>query len=345
VRAARLYGPRDIRVESIPRPEPAAGEVLIGVRAVGICGSDVHYFEDGGIGDAKIHGPHELGHEFAGEIVALGPGVEGPPVGTPVAVEPAIPCGECEFCLQGNPNLCPRIIFVSTPPRGGSLAEFLAHPAGLVFPMTGGLTFADAAMLEPLGVAIHAVNLAKLRPGDTAAVLGSGPIGLLTLQVARLSGARAVFITDLIPERLELARRLGAAGALKADAANPASWVKEQTGGRGVDVVFEAAWAAQTVAQAVEMAKPGGRVVIAGIPAASSDTISFPASSARRKGLTIKLVRRMKHTYPRAMALVQQGLVDVRSLITHRFSLEETAAAFDLVSRRADGVVKALVEM
>jgi L-iditol 2-dehydrogenase len=345
VKAARLYGPRDIRVERINRPEPAAGEVLIRVRAVGICGSDVHYFEDGGIGDAKISGPHELGHEFAGEIVALGPGVEGPRVGTPVAVEPAIPCGQCEFCLQGNPNLCPDIVFVSTPPRGGSLTEFLTHPAGLVFPMVEGLTFADSAMLEPLGVAIHTVNLGKLRPGDTAAVLGSGPIGLLTMQVAKLGGARAVYVTDLIPERLELARRLGAAGVLKADAVDPVVWVKDQTAGRGVDVVFEAAWAAETVAQAVAMAKPGGRVVVAGIPSAARDTISFPASSARRKGLTIKLVRRMKHTYPRAMALVQQGLVDVHSLITHRFSLEEAAQAFDLVSRRADGVVKAMVEM
>lgn len=345
MRAARLHGPHDIRVEVVPRPEPAEGEVLIRVRAVGICGSDVHYFEDGGIGDAKISGPHELGHEFAGEVVAIGPGVEGPLVGTPVAVEPAIPCGHCEFCLQGNPNLCPNIIFVSTPPRRGSLAEFLAHPAALVFPMTEGLDFADAAMLEPLGVAIHTVNLAKLRPGDTAVVLGSGPIGLLTMQVARLGGARTVYVTDLIPERLELARRLGAASVLKADSADPVAWVKEQTAGRGVDVVFEAAWAAQTVSQAVAMAKPGGRVVVAGIPSGPNDTISFPASTARRKGLTIKLVRRMKHTYPRAMALVQQGLVDVRSLITHRFSLEETAAAFDLVSRRADGVVKALVEM
>ncbi|MBC8448140.1 MAG: NAD(P)-dependent alcohol dehydrogenase [Chloroflexi bacterium] len=344
MKSARLYGPRDIRVEEVPRPDPRAGEVLIRVRAVGICGSDVHYFQDGGIGDKRVTEPHELGHEFAGEIVALGPGVAGPPVGTPVAVEPAISCGHCEFCLAGHPNLCPDVLFVSTPPTRGSLAEYIAHPVQLVFPLPEELDFVDGAMLEPLGVAIHSVNLAKLRPGDTAAVLGSGPIGLLTLQVARLGGARRVYATDLVPERLAMAGRLGADGVCQADAADPVAWIEELTGGRGVDVVFEAAWAAETVTQAVAMARPGGRVVVAGIPSAA-DALSFPAGTARRKGLTIKLVRRMKHTYPRATALVEQRLVDVRSLVTHRFPLAEAAAAFELAEARADGVIKALVEM
>lgn len=261
-----------------------------------------------------------------------------------MAVEPAINCGHCEFCLAGHPNLCPDILFVSTPPTAGSLAEYIAHPARLAFPLPAGLDFADGAMLEPLGVAIHSANLAKLRPGDTAAVLGSGPIGLLILQVARLGGARAVYATDLIPERLAMAERLGAAGVLRADVADPVAWVHEVTAGRGVDVVFEAAWAAETVAQAVAMARPGGRVIVAGIPSVE-DRLTFPASTARHKGLTIKLVRRMKHTYPRAMALVQQGLVDVRSLITHRFSLERVGEAFRLVEERAEGVIKALVEL
>ena len=343
MKAARLYGPRDLRVEDVPRPEPQAGDLLIRVCAVGICGSDVHYYEDGGIGENRVTEAHELGHEFAGVVAALGPGVEGPPVGTRVAVEPAIHCGTCEFCLEGNPNLCPHILFVSTPPTRGSLVEYIAHPAALVFPLPEDIDFADGAMLEPLGVAIHTVNLAKLRPGDTAAVLGSGPIGLLTIQMARLGGVRRVYATDLIPERLAMAQRMGADEVLHAGEADPVAWVEELTGGRGVDVVFEAAWAAETVAQATAMAKPGGRVVIAGIP--SEDILSFPASEARRKGLTIKLVRRMKHTYPRSIALVQQGLMDVRSLITHRFPLTEAREAFELAAARADGVVKALVEM
>jgi len=343
VKAARLHGPRDLRLEEIPRPELRAGELLIRVRAVGICGSDVHYYLDGGIGTERVTEPHVLGHEFAGEIVALGPGVEGPPVGTRVAVDPAIPCGRCEFCLEGNPNVCPQIRFRSTPPAGGSMCEFVAHPASLVFPLPERLDFADGAMLEPLGVAIHSVDLGKLRPGDTVAVLGCGPIGLLIIQVARLAGARAVYATDLIPERLAMAERLGANAVLQAEEADPVAWADELTGGRGLDVVFEAAWAAETVAQAMDMAKPGGRVVLVGIP--SEDRLTFPASVARRKGLTIKLVRRMKHTYPRAMALVEQGLVDVRSLITHRFPLAAAREAFELVAARADGVIKALLEL
>jgi L-iditol 2-dehydrogenase len=261
-----------------------------------------------------------------------------------VAVEPAIACGRCEFCLEGNPNLCSHIVFVSTPPRAGSLAEYMAHPAELAFPMPDALDFADGAMLEPLGVAIHTVNLAKLRVGDTVAILGSGPIGLLVLEVARLNGASVAYVTDLSAERLAMAERLGASAVFLAGEADPVGWIEESTHGRGVDVVFEAAWAAETVEQAVTMVKPGGRVVIAGIPSAT-DEIAFPASIARRKGLTIKMVRRMKHTYPRAMALVQRGQVDVRSLITHRFPLEATEEAFQLVESRADGVIKALIEM
>lgn len=344
VKAARLYGAHDLRLEEVPRPEPGPGEVLIRVKAVGVCGSDVHYYQDGGIGVTKVTEPHELGHEFAGEVVQLGPDVTAPDVGTPVAVEPAINCGHCEFCLEGNPNLCPDILFVSTPPTRGSLVEYLAHPAELVFPLADELDYSDGAMLEPLGVAIHTVDLAKLKPGYTAAVLGCGPIGLLTMEVAKVSGARAVYATDLIPERLEAAERLGAAAVLQADSADPVAWVHDLTDGRGVDVVFEAAWAAETVGQAVEMVKPGGTVVVCGIPA-GNDQIAFTASSARRKGLTIKMVRRMKHTYPRAIALVADGLVDTRTLVTHRFSLEDADAAFRLAEARADGVIKAMIEM
>ena len=344
MKAARLYAARDMRVETVPRPEPGEGELLIRVRAVGVCGSDIHYFADGGIGVTKVTEPHALGHEFSGEVVGLGPGVEGPPVGTRVAVEPAISCGHCESCEEGNPNICPQVQFVSTPPLGGSLVEYLVHPAELVFPMPDNMDYADGAMLEPLGVAIHTVNLAKLRPGDTVAVLGSGPVGLLTLEVARISGAAKAFVTDLEPKRLAAAQRLGADAVLQAGVADPVAWIDELTEGRGVDVVFEAAWAAETVAQAVAMVKPGGLVVIGGIPS-GADLISYPASTARRKGLTIKMVRRMKHTYPRSMALVQGGLVDVQSLITHRFPLEASSEAFELVDARADGVIKALIEM
>ncbi len=343
MKAARLYGPGDMRVDEIPTPEPGPGEVLLQVLTVGVCGSGVHYFLDGGIGEEKVKEPFVIGHEFSARVVALGPGVDGPPPGTRVAVEPAIPCGHCEFCQEGNPNLCENLLFCSTPPTPGALCEYMTHPAHLCFPLPDQVDDAAGAMLEPLGIALHAVSLARLHPGDTAAILGCGPIGLLTMQVARISGARAVYMTDLVPERLAMAEKLGATATFKADEGDPVTWVMEQTDGRGVDVAFEAAWAAETVAQVARVARRGGKLVMIGIP--REDEAIFPAHAVRRKGLTIKYVRRMKHTYPRAIPMVRDGLIDVHSLITHRFPLERAPEAYQLVASYREGVIKAVIEV
>jgi L-iditol 2-dehydrogenase len=312
---------------------------------VGICGSGVHYFLDGGIGEDKVTEPFVIGHEFSARVAALGSGVSGPPVGTRVAVEPAISCGKCELCQEGHPNLCENILFCSTPPTEGALRELMTHPADLVFPLPDSINDEEGAVLEPLGIALHAVRLAKLRPGDTIAILGSGPIGLLTLQVALVSGARAAYVTDLVPERLAMASQFGAKATFRVDASgcagDPVAWIMEQTNGRGVDVAFETAWADETPAQAAEVARRGGKVIMAGIP--RENVALFPAHYCRRKGLTIKYVRRMKHTYPRAIAMVRDGLLDVQSLVTHRFPLEKAAEAYKLVASYKDGVVKAII--
>jgi len=343
MKAARLYGPGGLCIDDIPVPAPGPGQVLLQVLSVGICGSGVHYFLDGGIGDDKVDEPFVIGHEFSARVAALGSGVENLPVGTRVAVEPAISCGTCEFCLEGHPNLCENILFCSTPPTQGALQEYMVHPADLCFPLPDSVTNDQGAMLEPLGIALHTVRLAKLQPGDTIAILGCGPIGLLTLEVARISGARAAYVTDVVSERLALAEKLGATAGYKADRGDPVEWVMELTDGRGVDVAFEAAWAEETVAQAAEMARRGGKVIMIGIP--REDVALFPAHSVRRKGLTIKYVRRMKHTYPRAIAMVNDGLIDVDSLITHRFTLDEVPEAYPLVASYGDGVVKVMVEV
>jgi L-iditol 2-dehydrogenase len=219
----------------------------------------------------------------------------------------------------------------------------MVHPAHLSFPLPDSVTNDQGAMLEPLGVALHTVRLAKLRPGDTVSILGSGPIGLLTLQVALISGARAVYVTDLVPERLELAQRLGATATFRADEGDPVAWVHQETSGRGVDVAIEAAWADETVAQATEMARRGGKAIMAGIP--RENVALLPAHIVRRKGLTIKYVRRMKHTYPRAISMVRDGLVNVDALMSHRFSLAEAAVAYPLVASRQDGAVKVIIEV
>lgn len=343
MKAIRLYGPGDFRLDELPVPVPGPGEVLLQVLTVGVCGSGVHYFLDGGIGEDKVSEPFVIGHEFSARVVALGPGVSGPAVGTRVAVEPAISCGHCELCEEGHPNLCENILFCSTPPTEGSLREYMAHPAELCFPLPDEIGDAEGSVLEPIGIALHAVRMAKLRPGDTIAILGSGPIGLLCLQVAMVSGARAAYVTDMVPERLAMAEKFGATAVYKADEGGPAEWILEQTGGRGVDVVFEAAWAEETVGQAVQVARRGGKVMLVGIP--RDDEACYPAHNARRKGLTLKYVRRMKHTYPRAIAMVRDGILDASTLVTHRFPLERASEAYQLVASYKDGVIKAVIEV
>lgn len=351
MKAARLHQARDLRIEDLPQRQPAdpgPGEALIRVRSVGLCGSDLHYYRDGRIGPSTAGEPLVLGHEFAGEIVALGPdarGPEGRPLseGMAVAVDPARACGQCEPCLHGHPNLCPDVQFCGTPPYDGALQEYFTWPSALLHPLPGGVSLEQGALLEPLGVLIHAVDLAKIRLADTVAVLGSGPIGLLAIHLTRLSGASQVFATDVLPERVQAARIFGAHRTLDATSADPVRWIKDSTHGRGVDVVLECAGARETPGQAVEVVRTGGTVVLVGIP--SDDETAFPASPARRKGVTIKLCRRMKHTYPRALALVEAGMVDLNPLVTHRFPLEEAAQAFDVLDQGTEGVLKAVVNL
>jgi L-iditol 2-dehydrogenase len=360
MKAARLYGARDVRVEDAPRPQPTPGLTLVRSRAVSICGSDLHYYQDGRIGDSLATRPLVLGHEFAGEVVEVGGA--GPPglrPGVAVAVDPAIPCATCEHCLAGNPNLCPQVRFAGTPPTDGGLQEYLVWPSHLLYPLPAGMDFLTGALLEPLGVAIHAVDLARVRLADTVAVLGTGSIGLLAVRLARLSGAARVFATDVRPDRLDAAVAQGAQEVVDALAEDAGPWLRGRTGGRGVDVAIEcagapggdgggdgggdAAGASSTVAQAVEAVRPGGTVVVVGIP--PDDRVAFGAAAARRKGVTLKFCRRMKHVYGRAMALVEARMVDLPSLVSHRFPLADLGRAFEALDRGQPGLVKAAIDV
>ncbi len=307
MKALRLHAPGDVRLHDEPGPTPGPGETLVKVTAVGICGSDLHWFSEAGIGDARLARPLVLGHEFAGVTES----------GQRMAIDPAIPCEKCEYCLAGHPNLCPAVIFSGHGDTDGALREWISWPTRNLFPLPDSFTYADGVMLEPLGVAIHAVDLGKLKAGMTVGVFGCGPIGLLVVQLARIAGAKAVVVTEPLGHRLEAARRFGAV---------------EWTRGQPVDVAFECAGADAAVDDAVDAVRPGGRVVLVGIP--DDDKTTFKASVARRKGLTIKLSRRMKHTYPRAIELVASGQVDVRSLVTHTYPLEKAAEAFATAQRR-----------
>jgi L-iditol 2-dehydrogenase len=327
MKVLRLHGMQDLRLHDEPVPNPKAGEVLVQVKAVGICGSDLHWFAEEGIGDARLERPLVLGHEFSGVIAS------GPRQGQRVAVDPCITCGKCEFCLQGDPNLCIAHTFAGHGMSDGGLREYLAWPEEFLVPIPDELTDEDGAMLEPLGVALHTVDLGHLRTGMTVGVFGCGPIGLLAIQLARLSGAVQVVATDRLPHRLEAARAVGADLVIQAEPGSHESGaILDATKGRGVDVAFEIAGENDAVETAVAVAKPGGCVVLAGIP--GEDHTSFTASVARRKGLTLRMVRRMKLTYPRAILLVEKGLVDVRSIVTACFPIDESLQAFKQANER-----------
>ena len=323
MRAVRLHGVGDLRITDDPMPAAVEGRSLVRIGAVGLCGSDLHWFSEGGIGDVRIEAPSIPGHEQGG--VAL----DGPYAGRVVAVDPALPCRRCERCLEGNTNLCPTIQFSGNASLDGGLCEVMSWPTHALVPLPEGFTAEDAAMLEPLGVAIHTWDLGHVKLGDRVAVVGAGPIGLLIIQLAARSLTAEVVAIEPLEHRRDAALRLGADAAFAPGEVEHADF----------DVVFEACGLPDPVAESMVLARPGGRVVIAGIP--EEDEYTFPAGAARRKGLTIAIVRRMKEVYPRAIRLVERGQVDLRSVVSHRFDLEQSTEAFTFAAGR--GGLKVLV--
>lgn len=318
VKVARLHGIGDLRVTDEPEPDPpGAGSSLVQVTSVGICGSDLHWFAEGGIGDAQLRSPVVPGHEFAG--IAL----NGPHAGRRVAVDPAIPCERCEECRRGFRNLCPSVRFAGHGELDGGLRERMTWPDAQLFPIPDEISDDAGAVLEPLGVAIHAIDLAHLRLGADVLVVGAGPIGILLTRLARLSGAHRVFVSEPREHRRAVA-------AADADGvwhpADAAAALTQATAGRGVDTVIEMAGNDDAIASAVDAARPGARVVLGGIP--SEDRSSFVASTARRKGLTFAMVRRMNDVYPRAIALARGKSLDLDALVTARYAIDDAATAF-----------------
>ncbi len=304
------------------------------VTAVGICGSDLHWWDEGAIGDAKLTHPLVLGHEGAGVIAA------GPRSGERVAIDPAIPCETCRACRDGYRNLCYRIGFAGHGDTDGMMREFMTWPSALLHPLPDQVSDADGAMLEPLGVAVHSVDLGHLPFGGTASVTGCGPIGLLLIQLLKAAGASYLLAIEPLAHRREAAARFGADEVADPDSFGPDQGLMRELTGCGVDVAFEAAGNDEGVELAIASVRPGGRVVLAGIP--GDDTIRFGASAARRKGLTIAMVRRMNEVYPRAISLATRGAVDLGSAVTSRAGLGEAGTAFGDAARRTG--LKVIIE-
>ncbi len=316
MRAARLHAASDLKVAEEADLTPAEGHTLVKVGAVGVCGSDVHWFRYGRIGDARIEQPTIPGHEIGG--VAL----DGPLAGRTVAVDPAIPCLDCERCHEGWTNLCPRVKFAGHADTDGGLAEVISWPTSRLVALPEGMDAVDAATLEPLGVAIHAWDLGHVRLGDRVAIVGAGPIGLLLVQLARHSSVMHVAAIEPLAHRRDAALAQGADAVHTPDDLPPSDF----------DVVFEVCGNPDPVCEAMTLARGGGRVVLVGIP--DEDETTFPASLARRKGLTIAVVRRMPEVYERAVALVGRGIVDLKAVVSHRFELASAGEAFEFATAR-----------
>ena len=314
---ARLHGPRDIRLAEEALPVPGPGEVLLDVTAVGLCGSDRHWFEDAAIGGVPLDRPLVLGHEIAAVIA------DGPEAGTRVVVEPAIPCETCATCVSGRRELCPTAAFAGFGPTDGALRRSMSWPRRLLRPIPPAIPDSDASTLEALGVALHAVHLAEVSPSSSVAVIGCGPIGLLVIRALVAAGIAHIHAWDPLPHRRDAAAVAGATLTPIDGTSAPSP----------VDVAIECAGDDDAVDAAIGMARPGGRVVLVGIPA--SDRSSFPASIARRKGLTLVLCRRMRpDDLGRAIDLVAGGTIDVAPLVTHRYPLEDVGAAFGALADR-----------
>jgi len=339
MKAAILRGPHRVEFGERPDPSPQPGEALVRVRAVGICGSDLHIYRHGGFGDIVVDDLVQ-GHEPAGEVVAVGAGVKHIKTGDRVAIEPGIYCGCCEPCLTGRPNICPDVKYLSARSVDGAFCEYLARPEHTLLALPDSLSYEEGALLEPLAVSIHAVRASGLRIGDHVAIVGAGSIGLTLLQAARCAGATRVYVFDRLEHRLEAARRLGADEVGNVDEIDPLEALSDWTKGRLCDRVFEAAGQLDSYALSVRMPALGGTVVLVGLCA---EEVSLPLGRVRLGEVNILSLRREAHAYRAAMELVVSGRIDLKSLVTHRFPLNRIAEAMEVAASYTDEAVKVVV--
>jgi L-iditol 2-dehydrogenase len=339
MRAAELIAPRTFRLSDLPLEDPGPGEVQVRIEAVGVCGSDLHAFTEGAVGSTPNVYPMVLGHEPAGSIVKTGAGVTGLAPGDRGALEPALYCYHCEFCLSGHHNVCANIRFLSNPHHPGFFRERVNLPAANFLPIPASMSFNHAALAEPLAIAVHSLRLASIRPGETVVVIGAGPIGLLTIAALRAARAQRIWAVEPLAHRREMARGIGADAAI-----GPAEAVQQilsDTGQRGVDCAIDCAAGEHTTSQAIQLTRNAGRVALTGIH--STPLVSMDGSAMRRKELTIFNVRRSNHETHEALELLHAHSEWFAPLVTHTRDLDRIEDAFAIASQYRDGVGKMIV--
>lgn len=324
-------------------PKPAANEVLVRVEYVGVCGSDIHYYENGGIGPNIVKPPFVLGHEAGGTVVEVGTSVTNLKPGDRVALEPGKTCGHCEFCKTGRYNLCPEVIFFATPPVDGVFQEYVAHEADLCFKIPDNMDTMEAALIEPLSVGFHAARQGNARMGMTAVVTGAGCIGLVSMMALIAMGVTRIIAVDVMPKRLEKALELAATDAINGKETDTVEEVLKLTGGMGPDLVIETAGSEITARQAIQFCKKGGTIVLVGYSA--SGEMTLPMSLALDKELTFKTVFRYRHIYPLAIEAVSSGRVNLKGIVTNIFSLDDIQNAMEQSTKNKADIVKSVIKI
>ncbi|MEO5316263.1 NAD(P)-dependent alcohol dehydrogenase [Pseudarthrobacter sp. CC12] len=320
MRASVLVGTKDLTIENRKLPEHASDEVLIKIAAVGVCGSDVHYYRHGRIGDFVVDAPLVLGHEVSGTIVAVGEDVDPARVGQRVAIEPQRPCGKCRECRAGHYNLCPKMEFYATPPIDGAFAEYAVIQDAFAHAIPDNLTDEAAALLEPLSVAITTMRKAHVVPGSSVLIAGAGPIGIICAQTAKAFGAAEVIVTDLVAEKRERALTYGATRVIdpvEVDVANA---------GLDVNAFIDASGSPRAVTAGIKAVRPAGYVVLVGL---GNPEMTLPVEHIQNYEINVTGIFRYTDTWTAAIHLVSSGLVELDSLVTGRFGLDEVEAALD----------------
>lgn len=343
MRSIQLVGQRILEEREMPQPrDPGHGEVTVRLRAVGVCGSDLHWYQDGRMGEFAAAYPQVLGHEPAGEIIATGPGVHDFAAGDRVVIEPSLTCGHCEHCLKGAHNNCLRLVFMGGPQSPGMFREYATLPAANCTPFPKTMSFATATLVEPLAVMAHMLELVHIQPGDTVVVTGAGPIGMLCAATARASGAGRIFIADRLAHRLKIALTMGADCAIDTTQQSLIEAVMDSTNSRGADVVFEAAGSAEMQNASIRMARLGGTVMLIGILSELYPKLDI--HNAMSKELRLQTVKRSNHRAADALKLLGSGRFPT-SLITHTLPFTQTPKAFEMLTHYTDGVGKAIIEL
>jgi len=331
-------------LEQRPIPKPGRNEVLVRIHSVGICGSDVHYWVNGCIGDFVVKAPMVLGHETSGIVAEVGPGVQHLKPGDRIAIEPGVPCRVCDYCKNGQYNLCAEVVFCATPPHDGTLTRYYVHAADFCYKLPEHVSFEEGALLEPLSVAVQACRRANITIGDNVLICGAGPIGLVNLMVARASGAAKICITDIDEHRLSVAKSLGADftyRVTKKETRGLADDVAALFGGHRPDKTIECSGAESSIQLAIYATKSGGTIVLVGLGPAE---VRLPIVNAAVREVDIRGVFRYANCYPVALAMVASGIINVKPLVTHRFKLEEALKAFETAKTGADNAIKVMIK-